>query len=62
MFKRGRYEPYLSMELIDYAESREYGKKVLTNYVVYLNLLGVKTKITTLLNQLDKPRKTDKFR
>ena len=62
MFKRGRYEPYLSMELIDYVESREYGKKVLTNYVVYLNLLGVKTKITTLLNQLDKPLETDKFR
>ena len=62
MFKRGRYEPYLSMELIDYAESREYGKKVLTNYVIYLNLLGVKTKITTLLNQLDKPLDTDRFR
>ncbi len=62
MFKRGRYEPYLSMELIDYVESREYGKKVLTNYVVYMNLLGVKTKITTLLNKLDKPSYTDKFR
>ena len=62
LFKKGKYEPYLSMELIDYEESREYGKKVLTNYVIYLNLLGVKIRITTLLNQLDKPLETDKFR
>ena len=62
LFKRGKYEPYLSMELIDYAESKEYGKKVLANYVIYLNLLGIPTKISTLLNSLDKPLETDKFR
>jgi soluble lytic murein transglycosylase len=29
------FEPFLSLELVPYAESREYGKKVLTNYVMY---------------------------
>ena len=62
LFKKGKYEPYLSMELIDYAESKEYGKKVLTNYVIYLNLLGLQTKISPLLNNLADPRQTDRFR
>jgi len=62
MFKSGKYEPYLSMELIDYEESKNYGKKVLTNYVIYMNLLGDKIKITPLLEELDSPSKTDKFR
>jgi len=62
LFKRGKYEPYLSMELIDYQESKEYGKKVLANYVIYLNLLGIPTKVSTLLDSLDKPLETDKFR
>jgi len=62
LFKSGKYEPYLSMELIDYEQSREYGKKVLANYVIYLNKLGVETKISTLLDKLDKPLETDRFR
>jgi len=62
LFRSGKYEPYLSMELIDYEESREYGKKVLANYVIYLNKLGVETKISTLLDGLDKPLDTDSFR
>lgn len=62
LFKQGRFEPYLSMELVDYEESREYGKKVLTNYVIYSNLLGDQLRITDLLNILDKPSLTDKFR
>jgi len=62
LFKTGKYEPYLSMELIDYEQSREYGKKVLTNYVIYLNKLGVETRISSLLDKLDKPLETDKFR
>ncbi|MCK4442612.1 MAG: lytic transglycosylase domain-containing protein, partial [Sulfurovaceae bacterium] len=49
LFKTGKYEPYLSMELIDYEQSKEYGKKVLANYVIYLNKLGVETKISSLL-------------
>ncbi len=62
LFKKGEYEPYLSMELIDYEESREYGKKVLSNYVIYLNILGVKTRLTPFLEILDNPFETDKFR
>ncbi|CAA6824912.1 MAG: Soluble lytic murein transglycosylase precursor (EC [uncultured Sulfurovum sp.] len=62
MFKKGRYEPYLSMELVDYEESREYAKKVLTNYVIYLNLLGIQTKLSPLLNSLKYPSQSDRFR
>jgi soluble lytic murein transglycosylase len=62
LFKSGKYEPYLSMELIDYEESKKYGKKVLTNYVIYMNILGEKIKITPLLNVLDDPKKTDRYR
>ncbi len=62
LFKKGRYEPYLSMELVDYAESKEYAKKVLANYVIYYNLLGGELRISELLKQLDNPLLTDKFR
>ncbi|CAA6821892.1 MAG: Soluble lytic murein transglycosylase precursor (EC [uncultured Sulfurovum sp.] len=62
MFKKGKYEPFLSMELIDYPEAREYGKKVLTNYVIYLNLLGIETKVSPLLNSLEYPSQSDRFR
>ena len=34
-FGKGEYEPYLSMELMRNAETREYGKRVLANYVMY---------------------------
>lgn len=62
LFKEGKFEPYLSMELIDYEESREYGKKVLTNYVIYMNLLGNQIKISDFLTILDEPSLTDRFR
>ena len=62
LFKKGDYEPYLSMELIDYRESKEYGKKVLANYIIYLNLLGNQTKVSPLLNSLVYPDQTDRFR
>lgn len=62
LFKKGKYEPYLSMELVDYSEAREYGKKVLTNYVIYANLLGIQTKVSPLLNSLEYPSQTDRFR
>jgi soluble lytic murein transglycosylase len=60
--KEGGYEPYLSMELIDNEEAREYGKKVLANYVIYLNLLGSQTKVSHFLNRLTHPDQTDRFR
>ncbi|CAA6808977.1 MAG: Soluble lytic murein transglycosylase precursor (EC [uncultured Sulfurovum sp.] len=62
LFKKGKYEPFLSMELVDYTEAREYGKKVLTNYVIYLNLLGIQTKVSPLLNSLKYPSQSDRFR
>ena len=46
LFKsRGKYEPFLSMELISFPETREYGKKVLANYYVYNNYLNSENKI-----------------
>lgn len=51
-FKRGlfkeknRFEPFMSMEQISYAETRKYGKKVLTNYYIYNNHLNKKNKLT----------------
>ena len=45
--KKGEYEPFLSMELINYDESKKYGKKVLANYLVYKNyFLEGESKIT----------------
>jgi len=61
-FRKGPYEPYMSMETMENAQAREYGKKVLANYVIYRMLLGSPIKITTLLKELDKPILTDKFR
>ncbi|PUE64073.1 lytic transglycosylase domain-containing protein [Arcobacter caeni] len=46
LFKtRAKYEPFLSMELISFAETREYGKKVLANYYIYNNYLNNENKI-----------------
>lgn len=61
-FRAGKYEPLLSMEKIQNAEAREYGKKVLVNFVIYLNKLGIPTRVTPLINQLTDPKRTDKFR
>ncbi|MDQ7046790.1 MAG: transglycosylase SLT domain-containing protein [Sulfurovum sp.] len=61
-FRKGPYEPYMSMEKMKNVEAREYGKKVLANYVIYLNKLGVKTRIFSLLKILATPSLTDKFR
>jgi soluble lytic murein transglycosylase len=61
-FRTGAYEPYMSMEMMSNDEAREYGKKVLANYVIYLNKLGVPTRIFPLLKTLASPSKTDEFR
>jgi soluble lytic murein transglycosylase len=61
-FRKGAYEPYMSMETMKNVEAREYGKKVLANYVIYLNKLGVVTRLFPLLQVLATPSKTDKFR
>ena len=62
LFNEGKYEPFLSMELVPFAESRDYGKKVLANYVIYLRLLRSSTSISTLFESLKTPSLTDKFR
>lgn len=63
-FKKGlferidkKYEPFLSMEMISYPETKEYGKKVLTNYYVYNNLLNPedKIKLSTIFQTLVVP-------
>ncbi|RKO65280.1 lytic transglycosylase [Campylobacter sp. P255] len=52
MFRAGKYEPFLSMELVPYAESRAYAKKVLANYIVYLHLLNDNTPISKFFETL----------
>ena len=61
-FRKGPYEPYLSMEKIANDEAREYGKKVLVNYVIYLNKLGIHRRITPYIEALTDPSRTDTFR
>lgn len=46
LFRHYRFEPYLSMELIPYEESKQYGKKVLTNYFFYQNYLNKQNPIS----------------
>ncbi len=61
-FRKGPFEPYLSMEKMTNVEAREYGKKVLTNYVIYMNKLGKPTRLLPLINILTTPSRTDRFR
>ena len=62
MFNEGKFEPFLSIELVPVAETRNYGKKVLANYVIYMALNGSSIKISQLFENLTKPALTDKFR
>jgi soluble lytic murein transglycosylase len=39
-FTTAPYEPFLSMDTMTNVESREYGKKVLANYVIYKKILN----------------------
>ncbi|MFA6195389.1 MAG: lytic transglycosylase domain-containing protein [Sulfurimonas sp.] len=61
-FSQGAYEPFLSMELMLNSESREYGKRVLANYVIYKKILGEDVSIVHLFDILTQPVKTDRFR
>ncbi len=51
-FKKGKYEPFLSIETLSFHETRKYGKKVLANYVVYRKLLGKPITLHQLLNEV----------
>ena len=61
-FSDKEYEPYLSMELMSNRESREYGKRVLANYVMYKRILGEDVSIIHLFQTLKDPKSTDRFR
>jgi soluble lytic murein transglycosylase len=61
-FLQGEYEPFMSMELVGNTENREYGKRVLANYVIYKKILGEEIKITSLLDSLEQPSQSDCFR
>ncbi len=54
-FQKGKFEPYLSMELIPYSESKRYGKKVVANYIVYSSILGKHINIKSLFQKLIQP-------
>lgn len=56
-FRYGPYEPYMSLESMKNVETREYGKKVLANYVIYLNKLGLPTRMSSLIKTLFAPSK-----
>ncbi|PAF50632.1 lytic transglycosylase domain-containing protein [Helicobacter sp. 13S00477-4] len=52
LFLKGRkYEPWLSMELLPYEESRFYGMKVMANYIIYEDLFGRKINIEKFLEK-----------
>ena len=61
-FGHGQYEPFLSMEMMSNNESREYGKKVIANYVMYKKVMGDKVSIVHLFDILNQPKMTDRFR
>ena len=64
LFNVGKFEPFLSMELVYYEESREYAKRVLSNYFIYSQILEPKKNISIieLLGDLLVPAKSDSFR
>ncbi|MBX7490576.1 lytic transglycosylase domain-containing protein [Helicobacter turcicus] len=52
LFKKSNpLDPWYSMEMIPYEESRAYGKKVLANYVIYQRKLGKEVNILDILHK-----------
>jgi len=52
IFKDGNFEPYRSIEMVPITESREYGKEVLANYVMYRELLGMPTSMMEQIKEI----------
>jgi len=50
--KKGIFEPYLSMEKVPYVETREYGKKVLSNYIMYASQNKKRVRLNELLGKV----------
>lgn len=46
-----KYEPWISLELLPYEESRFYGMKVLANYVIYMQMLNQEVNLESLLQE-----------
>jgi soluble lytic murein transglycosylase len=59
---RNKYDPWISLERVGNQQANDYGKKVLTNYVIYMNKLGYPIRLTDLLSVIHLPRFTDEFR
>lgn len=49
--KSRKYEPWISLELLPVEETRFYGMRVLANYVIYQQILGVEVDIESLLKK-----------
>jgi len=60
-FKKRKYEPFLSMEMMINSESREYGKKVLANYVIYKEIFKENVSIVDLFDRLMQPSESHRF-
>jgi len=61
-FLPGQFEPFLSMELIGNDENREYGKRVLANYVIYKKIFGEPVSLKAIFDNLTQPSQSDYFR
>jgi len=59
---RGKYEPWISLERVPNEQANDYGKKVLANYVIYMNKLGYPIRLTDLMSVIHRPEITDRFR
>jgi len=59
---RSPYDPWISIERVGNGQANEYGKRVLTNYVIYMNKLGYPLRLTDLLSVVHRPELTDRFR
>lgn len=57
-FSQGKYEPFMSMEAMSNVQTREYGKKVLANYVMYKRIMGENVSIVHLFDTLKEQKQT----
>ena len=60
-FTDKKYEPFLSMDTMSNVESREYGKKVLANYVMYKKIMGDNISIVHLFDTLKAENQKNRF-
>lgn len=49
--KDREYEPWLSLELVPYEESKNYGQIVLANYIIYQQILGKEIDLQSFLKE-----------